>query len=242
MDIKKLSIIIPCYNEGKKIRRNLEERVLPFLKERHINYEIILVNDGSKDNTKELFNVLVLENVLPLGYDRNRGKGGAVKFGIEHATGDYVLFMDADLSTDLKALDLIYADQDDADMYIGSRHLKESVLAKKQGVVRRFVGRSCRIIVNTTFKFKFKDTQCGFKLIKTEYAKEMASRQIINGFAFDVEYLYMAQLNDLKIKEIPVIWENDEDSKVSTFKSSIRFFKDVQIIKKNRSNYFFAGK
>ena len=242
MDIKKLSIIIPCYNEGKKIRRNLEERVLPFLKERHINYEIILVNDGSKDNTKELFNVLVLENVLPLGYDRNRGKGGAVKFGIEHATGDYVLFMDADLSTDLKALDLIYADQDDADMYIGSRHLKESVLAKKQGVVRRFVGRSCRIIVNTTFKFKFKDTQCGFKLIKTEYAKEMASRQIINGFAFDVEYLYMAQLNDLKIKEIPVIWENDEDSKVSTFKSSIRFFIDVQIIKKNRSNYFFAGK
>jgi dolichyl-phosphate beta-glucosyltransferase len=242
MEIKKLSIIVPCYNEGKKIRRNLEDKVLPFLHERRINFEIILVNDGSKDNTKELFNVLVLENVRPLGYDQNRGKGGAVKYGIEQATGDYILFMDADLSTDLKALDLIYADQDNADMYIGSRHLKESVLAKKQGLMRRFVGRSCRIIVNTTFKFSFKDTQCGFKLIRADYAKEMADRQIINGFAFDVEYLYMARLNNLKIKEIPVIWENDEDSKVSTFKSSIRFFKDVRIIKKNKSNYLFASK
>ncbi len=242
MVIKKLSIIVPCYNEGKKIGRNLKEIVLPFLKERQINYEIILVNDGSKDNTREVFNLMKIENVRPLGYEQNRGKGGAVKYGIEQATGDYILFMDADLSTDLKALDLIYADQDNADMYIGSRHLKESVLAKKQGLVRRFVGRSCRVIVNTTFKFKFKDTQCGFKMIKSEFAKEMAKRQIINGFAFDVEYLFMARLNNLKIKEIPVIWENDEDSKVSTFKSSIRFFKDVRIIKKNKGNYIFANK
>lgn len=242
MKIKNLSIVVPCYNEGKKIRRNLEEKVIPFLKSRKINYEIILVNDGSKDNTKEVFKHLVMENVLPLGYDQNRGKGGAVKFGIEHATGDYVLFMDADLSTDLKALDLIYDEKDDFDMYIGSRHMKESVLAKKQGVVRRFVGRSCRIIVNTSFKFHFKDTQCGFKAIRTEYAKEMAKRQIINGFAFDVEYLYMAHLNHLSIKEIPVIWENDEDSKVSTFKSSVRFFKDIRIIKKNKANYLFGTK
>ncbi|MDD3207661.1 MAG: glycosyltransferase [Bacilli bacterium] len=240
MEIRKLTIVVPCYNEGKKIRYNLEQKVLPFLKERNINFEVILVNDGSKDNTKELFNVLILENVLALGYDDNRGKGGAVKFGIEQATGDYVLFMDADLSTDLRALDLIYADNDNADMYVGSRHLKESVLAKKQGLVRRFIGKSCRIIVNSTFKFKFKDTQCGFKAIRTEYAKEMAKRQIINGFAFDVEYLYMAKLNNLKIKEIPVIWENDEDSKVNTFKSSIRFFKDVRIIKKNKANYLFS--
>ncbi|MFA7067504.1 MAG: glycosyltransferase [Acidaminococcaceae bacterium] len=240
MEIRKLSIIVPCYNEGRKIRQNLEQKVLPFLKERKINFEIILVNDGSKDNTKELFSVLVLENVLPLGYDDNRGKGGAVKFGIEQASGDYVLYMDADLSTDLKALDLIYSDKDNADMYVGSRHLKESVLAKKQGLVRRFIGKSCRIIVNSTFKFRFKDTQCGFKAIRTTYAKEMAQRQIINGFAFDVEYLYMAKLNNLKIKEIPVIWENDEDSKVSTFKSSIRFFKDVRIIKKNKDNYLFS--
>ena len=240
MEIRKLTIVVPCYNEGRKIRQNLEQKVLPFLKERKINFEIILVNDGSKDNTKELFSVLVLENVLPLGYDDNRGKGGAVKFGIEQASGDYVLYMDADLSTDLKALDLIYSDKDNADMYVGSRHLKESVLAKKQGLVRRFIGKSCRIIVNSTFKFRFKDTQCGFKTIRTTYAKEMAQRQIINGFAFDVEYLYMAKLNNLKIKEIPVIWENDEDSKVSTFKSSIRFFKDVRIIKKNKDNYLFS--
>ncbi|MFA5421283.1 MAG: glycosyltransferase [Bacilli bacterium] len=240
MEIKKLSIIVPCYNEGKKIRANLEKKILPFLKERKIFFEVILVNDGSKDNTKELFTHLILEKVRPLGYDQNRGKGGAVKYGIEQADGDYILFMDADLSTDLKALDLIYEDADNADFYIGSRHLKDSVLTKKQGFVRRFIGKTCRVIVNHSFKFRFKDTQCGFKAIKTEYAKQMAKRQIINGFAFDVEYIYMARLNNLKIKEIPVIWENDEDSKVSAVKSSVRFFKDLHTIRKNKNNYFFS--
>ncbi|MFA5481634.1 MAG: dolichyl-phosphate beta-glucosyltransferase [Bacilli bacterium] len=240
MEIRKLSIIVPCYNEGKKIRRNLEERILPFLNERHLNYEIILVNDGSKDNTKEVFDLIFFENVRALGYEQNRGKGGAVKYGIEQASGDYVLFMDADLSTDLKAIDLVYASED-ADMIIGSRHLKDSVLSKRQGFMRRFIGRSCRLIVNASFKFKFKDTQCGFKVIKSEYAKEMVARQTINGFAFDVEYLYIARLNNLKIKEIPVVWENDEDSKVSAFKSSIAFFKDVRKIKRNKEQYLFGN-
>jgi len=242
MEINKLSIIVPCYNEGRKIRDNLEKKVLPFLDSRALDYEIILVNDGSKDNTKDVFAALKIDNVRALGYDANRGKGYAVKYGIERARGDYVLFMDADLSTDLSALDLIYMDGECADMYIGSRHMKGSVLKKKQGMMRRLIGRTCRLIVNASFKFRLKDTQCGFKVIRAECAKEMANRQIIDGFAFDVEYLFMAHLNRLRVKEIPVIWENDEDSKVSAFKSSIKFFKDLRIIKKNKANYYFASK
>ncbi|MDY0100880.1 MAG: glycosyltransferase [Bacilli bacterium] len=239
MKFKKLSIVIPCYNEGNKIVDNLNNHIIPFLEDKKLSYEIILVNDGSKDNTKEIFQNLKIPHVLPLGYDLNRGKGGAVKFGIEQASGDYVVYMDADLSTHLSAFDYLIAEENDIDFFVGSRHLKESVLAKKQGLLRRFIGRSCRVIVNTTFKFRYKDTQCGFKAIKTEYAKKMAEKQIINGFAFDVEYLYIAKLNNLKVKQFPVIWENDEDSKVSAFRSSVIFFKDVFKIKRNNKNYYF---
>lgn len=239
MKNKKISIVIPCYNEGSKIVHNLEGRIIPFLKEKEINYEIIPVNDGSKDNTKEVFKTIKIANVLPIGYDKNRGKGGAVKFGIEHATGDYIVYMDADLSTHLSAFDHLLNEKEDIDFFVGSRHLKDSVLTKKQGLMRRFIGRSCRIVVNTTFRFRYKDTQCGFKAIKTNLAKEMAKRQIINGFAFDVEYLYMAKLNNLKMKEFPVIWENDEDSKVSALRSSVIFFKDVFKIKRNKRHYYF---
>lgn len=239
MKFKKLSIVIPCYNEGNKIVDNLNNHIIPFLEDKKLTYEIILVNDGSKDNTKEIFQNLKIPHVLPLGYDLNRGKGGAVKFGIEQASGDYVVYMDADLSTHLSAFDYLIEEENDIDFFVGSRHLKESVLAKKQGLLRRFIGRSCRVIVNTTFKFRYKDTQCGFKAIKTEYAKKMAEKQIINGFAFDVEYLYIAKLNNLKVKQFPVIWENDEDSKVSAFRSSVIFFKDVFKIKRNKKNYYF---
>lgn len=239
MKFKKLSIVIPCYNEGNKIVDNLNNHIIPFLEDKKLTYEIILVNDGSKDNTKEIFQNLKIPHVLPSGYDLNRGKGGAVKFGIEQASGDYVVYMDADLSTHLSAFDYLIEEENDIDFFVGSRHLKESVLAKKQGLLRRFIGRSCRVIVNTTFKFRYKDTQCGFKAIKTEYAKKMAEKQIINGFAFDVEYLYIAKLNNLKVKQFPVIWENDEDSKVSALRSSVIFFKDVFKIKRNNKNYYF---
>lgn len=239
MNFKKLSIIIPCYNEGNKIASNLSDRIIPFLEEKQLTYEIILVNDGSKDKSKEVFENLKMPHVLPLGYDLNRGKGGAVKYGIERASGDYIVYMDADLSTHLSAFDYLINEVEEIDFFVGSRHLKESVLTKKQGLMRRFIGRSCRLIVNTTFKFRYKDTQCGFKAIKTEYAKKMAEKQIINGFAFDVEYLFIAKLNNLKVKQFPVIWENDEDSKVSAFRSSVIFFKDVFKIKSNKKNYYF---
>lgn len=239
MNFKKLSIVIPCYNEGNKIAGNLNNHIIPFLEEKKLTYEIIVVNDGSKDNTKEVFEKLNLPHVTPIGYDQNRGKGGAVKYGIEQASGDYIVYMDADLSTHLSAFDYLINEEEEVDFFVGSRHLKESVLAKKQGLLRRFIGLSCRIIVNATFKFRYKDTQCGFKAIKSEYAKEMAKRQIINGFAFDVEYLFIAKLNNLKVKQFPVIWENDEDSKVSAFRSSVIFFKDVFKIKSNKKNYYF---
>lgn len=230
----KLSVVIPCYNESKDIAKKTEV-VLNKLKELKIEYELILVNDGSKDSTKEV--ISKIDGVIPSGYDINRGKGGAVKKGIEDATGDYVLFMDADLSTDLSAIDTLLPLLGQEKFVIGSRHHKQSQIPIKQPFKRRFIGKCCRILVNNKFHFHFTDTQCGFKCIEIKFAKQMVSKQIINGFAFDVEYLYIAKLNGINVKEIPIIWRDDRGSTVSPLKSSIKFFKDMKIIKKNKKNY-----
>ena len=232
----KLSIIIPCYNEAQDIAKNVQI-VKDYLMTNNIDYELILVNDGSHDNTKEI--IEFIPGVTALSYEQNRGKGGAVKYGIENATGDYVLFMDADLSTDLSAINKMLELAPNYDMVIGSRHAKDSVIKKKQPVLRVFIGWCCRLLVNMKFRFHFKDTQCGFKAMKTDVAKKIASKQLVTNFAFDVEYIYIAKLNNLSIKEMGVIWSDDRGSTVSPIKSSFKFFKDLSFIKRHKKTYLF---
>ncbi len=234
----KLSIIIPCYNEARDIIKNVDI-VKKYLFSRHIENEIILVNDGSKDNTKEV--IESIPNVKALSYDVNRGKGGAVKYGIEKATGNYVLFMDADLSTDLSAIEKVIELAPNYDLIVGSRHAKDSVVKKKQPLLRVFIGWCCRLIVNMMFHLKLKDTQCGFKAIRTAVAKRIVSKQLVTNFAFDVEYLYIAKLNKLSMYELGVIWQDDRTSTVSPIKSSIKFFKDLAFIKKHKNKYYFGN-
>lgn len=233
----KLSIVIPCYNESKDIKAKTDV-VLEKCKTLPIETEVILVNDGSKDNTQEVINSI--DGVVHSGYEINRGKGGAVKQGILDATGDYVLFMDADLSTDLSAMDTLLPLLGKEEFIIGSRHHKSSQIPIKQPAKRRFIGWCCRKLVNMKFHFHYSDTQCGFKCIKSEFAKKMVEKQIVERFAFDVEYLYIAKLNDVKVVEIPIIWRDDRGSTVSPLKSSIKFFKDMKVIKKNKKNYLLA--
>ena len=232
----KLSIVVPCYNESKDIAKN-SEIIKNYLESIKQDYELILVNDGSKDNTKEV--IEAIPGVKALSYEPNRGKGGAVKYGIENATGDYVLFMDADLSTDLEAIDKFIKLAPNYDMVIGSRHAKDSVIKKKQPALRVFIGWCCRKLVNMKFHFKYKDTQCGFKAMRTDIAKKIVAKQVVNNFAFDVEYLYIASLNNISIYEMGVIWADDRGSTVSPLKSSIKFFKDLSFIKKHKKTYLF---
>ena len=232
----KLSIVIPCYNEAKDIAKNVDI-VKAYLKEHNISYELLLVNDGSKDNTKEV--IESIPDVKALSYDINRGKGGAVKYGIENATGDYLLFMDADLSTDLSAIEKMLELAPNYDFVLGSRHAKDSVIKKKQPLLRVFIGWCCRQLVNMKFHFHFKDTQCGFKAMKMDVAKKIAAKQVVNNFAFDVEYIYIAKLNNLSIAEMGVIWSDDRGSTVSPFKSSVKFFKDLSFIKRHKKTYLF---
>ena len=234
----KLSIVIPCYNEAKDIASNVD-KVKSYLLDKKIDNEIILVNDGSKDNTKEV--IESINGVKALSYEKNRGKGGAVKYGIENATGDYVLFMDADLSTDISAIEKVIELAPNYDLVIGSRHAKDSVIKKKQPVLRVFIGWCCRVLVNMNFHTKLKDTQCGFKALRTDIAKKIVEKQKITNFAFDVEYIYIAKLNNLSMCELGITWSDDRGSTVSPVKSSLKFFKDIGFIRRHKKDYYFEG-
>ena len=205
--------------------------------EKKIEHELIIVNDGSKDNTKEV--IEYIPNITALSYEKNRGKGGAVKYGIENATGDYILFMDADLSTDISAIEKVVELAPSYDIILGSRHAKGSVIKKKQPFLRVFIGRCCRLLVKMLFHTKFKDTQCGFKAMRAEAAKQIVAKQLINDFAFDVEYLYIAKLNNLSMYELGITWSDDRGSTVNPIKSSFRFFRDIFFIRRHKKTYFF---
>ena len=232
----KLSIVIPCYNESKDIASNIE-KVKNYLLEKKIEHELIIVNDGSKDNTKEV--IESIPNITALSYEKNRGKGGAVKYGIEHANGDVVLFMDADLSTDISAIEKVVELAPSYDFILGSRHAEGSVIKKKQPWTRVFIGWCCRVLVKMLFQTKFKDTQCGFKAMKTDIAKKIVAKQLVNNFAFDVEYIYIAKLNNLSMYELGITWSDDRGSTVSPIKSSFKFFGDIFFIRRHKKSYFF---
>ena len=232
----KLSIVIPCYNESKDIASNVE-KVKSYLLDKKIDHELILVNDGSKDNTKEV--IEAIPGVKALSYEKNRGKGGAVKYGIEHATGDYVLFMDADLSTDISAIEKVIELVPSYDLIIGSRHAKDSVIKKKQPWTRVFIGWCCRVLVKMLFHTKLKDTQCGFKAMRIDAAKKIANKQLVTNFAFDVEYIYIARLNNLSMYELGIVWSDDRGSTVNPIKSSLKFFRDIFFIRRHKKSYFF---
>ena len=238
--MEKIGLIIPCYNEEKAIASSIS-KIKDFLVSIN-NYQffIIPVDDGSKDKTKEI--IEDIEGIYPVSYIPNKGKGGAVKEGINKTFNelhcDYAIFMDADLSTDLKAIpECINLLKEGNDFVITSRHDKESVIKVKQPFNRRFISKCSRIIIGSMFHFKVKDTQCGFKGMSKEFGLELLQKSKINGFSFDVEFLYIAKLNKKSYKSFPVVWSHDDDSTVSSFKTSVRFFKDLFKIKRNKKQY-----
>lgn len=223
-----ISVIIPCFNEGKKIKKNIEK----IKKKLSKDYEVICVNDGSTDDTNEILKTI--DGIKVIGYDKNRGKGYAVKYGIQHAKGDLIIFMDADLSTELSAIE--FALKETADIVIGSRTNKDSFIFGKT-FTRNLSSFVSNFIIRLITGIPFKDTQCGFKLFTREAANKLINLQTIDRWAFDVEYLYIAKLNNMKVVEIPVVWTNDRDSRVNLIKDSMIFLKETLKIRKNKKLY-----
>lgn len=212
----KLSVIIPAYNESKRIVNTLND-IDAYLKKQSYSYEILVVSDGSTDNTAEVVNNLVtkISGLKFIDNHDNRGKGGVVKQGMLEASGDVRLFMDADNSTKISEIEkfLPYFEQG-FDIVIGSRRIKGSQIAVHQPIIRDLLGGIFRLIVHTIVPLHVTDSQCGFKAFSSKASEAIFPKQTIMRWAFDVEILALARKMKFKIQEAPILWQNDEASNV----------------------------
>jgi len=229
MDKINLSIVIPAYNEEKTIENTIYS-INGYLKNKNFNYEIIVVDDGSKDKTslkvQEISKNITVVRLV--SYKPNKGKGEAIQQGIFAAKGNLILFSDADLSTPISELEkLIPWIKEGYDIIIGSRRVQTSNITKKQPFHRRLSGKIFQWMIRVVLHLPFSDTQCGFKLFKGSVAKELFSKLKHKGFVFDVEIIYKAYISGYKIAEVGVLWANDPTSTVRFFRDSMKCFVDL---------------
>ena len=211
-----LSVVIPAYNEAKRIPLTLID-IDKHLSAAKYPYEIIVVDDGSTDDTAAVVErfTKMIPNLRLTGYGENRGKGGAVKFGMLEAVGRYRLLMDADNSTSVDHFDkMIPCFEEGYDVVICSRAHKESELTPSQGLLRQVLGKGGNLIIQALVLPGIWDTQCGFKAFSEKAAEDVFPIQRVSGWGFDIEILGLAKRLGFKIKQIPVIWVNDTASHV----------------------------
>ncbi|HRD01561.1 MAG TPA: glycosyltransferase family 2 protein [Candidatus Saccharicenans sp.] len=232
-----LSIIIPAYNEEKRIGSTLRQ-IIDCLRVRNSSAEIIVVNDGSTDRTASLARTILTDWPWSkiISFEKNRGKGAAVKEGVLQANGELILVTDADLSTPIEELEKFWPlAAEHYDLIIGSRALPASDIKKRQSWLRETMGKFFNLLVRWLVLPDFKDTQCGFKLFRKEASREIFARIKTTGFAFDVEVLLLARQLGYKIAEVPVVWINSPDSRVRLLGSSVKMLFELLRIRFRRN-------
>jgi dolichyl-phosphate beta-glucosyltransferase len=205
-----LSIIIPVFNEQAVIGRNLE-KIISYLKSRTFDWEIIVVDDGSFDQSREIIKKFSI--VTLLANDKNQGKGEAVKKGLLAGLGEWLLFLDADLSTDIKELAKFEPFFPDYDIIIGTRRAKETKIIKNQPFYRVWLGRIGNFLIKRLLGFPYKDTQCGFKIFRRS-CRTIFSQQTVRGWGFDFEILYLAKKQNWRIKEVGIEWQTSDHTNI----------------------------
>ena len=232
-----LSIIVPAYNEEKRLGATLK-RMLAYFDTQGYPFEILVVDDGSTDATVEVASKVAAlrPQVRLLAYQPNHGKGYAVRYGMLRAQGERVLFSDADLATPIEEVEKLIARLDEGcDIAIGSRDVAGSQLIKRQSILREMGGRAFNKLVQLIAVPGIHDTQCGFKLFTQAAAQTVFSRCRIDHFAFDVEALYLAvRIFDLRVAEVPVRWMHQEGSKVRFLRDGWRMLKTLFRIRMTR--------
>ncbi|MBZ9571841.1 glycosyltransferase family 2 protein [Patescibacteria group bacterium] len=230
-----LSVIIPAYNEEKRLPKTLRE-INKYLKEQDYDYEMIVVSDGSTDRTVEVVKNLMAEikNLKIIDFKENKGKGFGVRQGMLEAIGEYRIFTDADNSTTIDQVEKMWPYfKEGYDIVIGSRDIKGAVLDPPQPLFRRFLGNFFRLLTQIICgTWEILDSQCGFKGFTKKAVEDIFPRCKIDRFAFDPEILVIAKRLGYKIKEIPVLWINDPESKVK-FKNMVKMGLDLIKIRRN---------
>ncbi len=226
-----ISVVIPAYNESKRLPKTLKI-ISGFFDRREYNYEIIVVDDGSTDSTSDKVKKLRIKHLKVLSYKINRGKGYAVNYGVSRAGGEHIIFADADNSTPFEQLEKLLQ-FGDREVVIGSRYLRGSNIKIKQPLSRRIGARIGNMLIRVILLPRIKDTQCGFKMFKKKAAREIFSRQTIWRWGFDIEILYIAKKLRYKIKEVPIEWLNDANSRVQSPLVFLSTFSELFRIKLN---------
>lgn len=227
-----ISIIIPAYNEEDLIENTIND-VVRYLSDKNYIFEIIVINDGSKDRTYEILKKMSenYDYLKVINHQVNEGKGKSVKDGVILAKNKNILFTDADLSAPITNLENMLKEiHKGYDIVIASREVEGSEI-KKRPLHRKIMGRVFNKIITILGFQGIKDTQCGFKLFNAKTAKDIFSKSKINGYAFDVEILHIARLKGYKIKEYPVLWIDRLDSKMKIIRDALKMLKEVIKIK-----------
>jgi dolichyl-phosphate beta-glucosyltransferase len=223
-----VSVVIPAYNEVSRILPTIFSTLHHFSAQR-LSHEVIVVDDGSRDHTAQLVREVArrLPSVRLICLPSNLGKGAAVRAGVRNATGELVLIEDADGATPIAEFSALRASIDaGADLAVGSRQPTEHTRVERR-LKRWIMGRTFALLVNGWAVPGIADTQCGFKLFKSDVARRVFALQTLNGFAFDVELLRLARALDFVVAEVPVNWEDVAGSKVNLVRDSLRMLWDV---------------
>lgn len=226
--IRKLSVVVPAYNEAERIGPSLD-RMLTWLADNVRDFEIVVVDDGSTDQTTEVIarRMLHSHRLRILRNAVNSGKGWSVRRGMLEAEGDHILMTDADLSTPIEELQQLAPHVSKHDIVIGSRATAGSRILRHQPLYREWMGKVFNRMVQAVVLPGISDTQCGFKLFRREAAQAVFSRVTTPGFGFDVEALFIARRMGLTIAEVPVVWIDDPATRVSPLRDASRMALDL---------------
>ena len=235
MSHPQLSIVIPAYNESARIEATLE-RVMSCVEAQGWDAEVLVVDDGSKDDTAEIIHHWMARypRLHLIQNPGNRGKGYSVRNGLLQAAGDIVMFTDADLSAPMEEAGLLIAAiENGADVAIGSRWMDRTRQTIHQPLYRQFFGRCFNAITRLVMGLPFKDTQCGFKAFRRESAQVIFRLQRIERWGFDPEILFISRKLKYKITEVPVTWGHDERSRMSYLKDGMKMLEEMAVIRGN---------
>jgi glycosyltransferase involved in cell wall biosynthesis len=230
-----LTIVIPAYNESARLGATLD-RVLAFTDQFASDFELIVVDDGSTDDTAEIVRSCASkrENVRLLQNPGNRGKGYSVRHGILEARGRVILFSDADLSAPIEEAPKLFAAlENGADIAIGSRWIRAELQTQRQSLARQVLGRAFNQFLRMLLRLDFKDTQCGFKAFRRNAAGAIFPLQQIEGWGFDAEILFLARRLGFTVAEVPVRWGHDERTRINPVADGMRMLAEITKIRWN---------
>jgi len=230
------SIVVPAYNEGARLRVSLE-KMLEHVARSNWSAEIIVVNDGSRDDTAEIVREFTQRNpgVRLIENPGNCGKGYTVRNGMLQAAGQVLLFTDADLSSPIEEASKLFRaiESGAADIAIGSRYLDRDLQTRKQPFYRRFLGRAFNTALRVILGLSYIDTQCGFKAFSRAAALEVFPQMKIERWGFDAEILFLARRYGLRVAEVAVEWAHDHRSKINPIRDGIRMLTELLRIRLN---------